>query len=191
MQGSTPQAPQGAPSNPKIRFQSFFMLITIQPSFFASSYRSWVKVPTLVSGSPYAYSRLASSRSFQHLAVAGRVAKCGEGPAPDHEVNALRFARVIVVKEELRFLGQDRLAVLVVCRRPAPPDEPPSEVKEGEGREQGGEAMTTSWVLRFDRSGFLRGTSGFADHVEYEARVGEHGDVAASEKTPSILTAGS
>ena len=28
---------QGALSNPKIRFQSFFMLITVQPSFFASS----------------------------------------------------------------------------------------------------------------------------------------------------------
>jgi len=41
-------------SNAKMRFQSFFMLITIQPFCFASSYRAWVKVPTLVAGSPWA-----------------------------------------------------------------------------------------------------------------------------------------
>ena len=41
-------------SNVKICFQSFFMLMTIQPFFFASSYSAWVKVPTLVSGSPWA-----------------------------------------------------------------------------------------------------------------------------------------
>jgi hypothetical protein len=34
-----------------MRFQSFFMLMTVQPCFFASSYSAWVKVPTLVSGS--------------------------------------------------------------------------------------------------------------------------------------------
>ena len=38
-------------SNAKILFQSFFMLMTIHPSFFASSYNSWENVPTLVSGS--------------------------------------------------------------------------------------------------------------------------------------------
>jgi hypothetical protein len=38
-------------SNEKVRFQSFFMLITVQPSFFASSYSACVKVPTFVSGS--------------------------------------------------------------------------------------------------------------------------------------------
>jgi hypothetical protein len=37
-----------------MRFQSFFMLMTIHPSFFASSYKSWVKMPTLVLGSPSA-----------------------------------------------------------------------------------------------------------------------------------------
>ena len=41
-------------SNAKIRFQSFFMLMIIQPSFFASSYSAWVNVPTFVSGSPLA-----------------------------------------------------------------------------------------------------------------------------------------
>jgi hypothetical protein len=41
-------------SNAKIRFQSFFMLMTIQPFCFASSYSAWVKVPTLVAGSPWA-----------------------------------------------------------------------------------------------------------------------------------------
>ena len=41
-------------SNAKMRLQSFFMLITVQPSFFASSYNACVKVPTLVSGRPCA-----------------------------------------------------------------------------------------------------------------------------------------
>ena len=39
-------------SNAKMRFQSFFMLITVQPFFFASSYSAGVKVPTLLSGRP-------------------------------------------------------------------------------------------------------------------------------------------
>jgi hypothetical protein len=38
----------------KIRFQSFFMLMTVQPCFFASSYSAWVNVPIFVSGSPFA-----------------------------------------------------------------------------------------------------------------------------------------
>jgi len=38
--------------NAKIRFQSFLMLLMIQPIFFASSsYSFWVNVPTFVSGS--------------------------------------------------------------------------------------------------------------------------------------------
>ena len=41
-------------SNENRRFQSFFMLITTQPRFFASSSRAWVNVPTLVSGRPRA-----------------------------------------------------------------------------------------------------------------------------------------
>ena len=41
-------------SNEKMRFQSFFMLITIQPSFVASSYRLCGNVPTFVSGNPWA-----------------------------------------------------------------------------------------------------------------------------------------
>ena len=41
-------------SNEKMVFQSFFMLMTVQPFFFASSYSAWVKVPTLVLGSPCA-----------------------------------------------------------------------------------------------------------------------------------------
>src|SRR6516225_9823369 len=36
-------------SKAKMRFQSFFMLMTTQPCFAASSYSAWVKVPTLVS----------------------------------------------------------------------------------------------------------------------------------------------
>src|SRR5215475_8253059 len=41
-------------SNAKIRFQSFFMLMTGQSLLFASSYRVCVKAPTLVSGNPCA-----------------------------------------------------------------------------------------------------------------------------------------
>ena len=41
-------------SNAKMRLQSVFMLITVQPSFFASSYSACVKAPTLVSGNPCA-----------------------------------------------------------------------------------------------------------------------------------------
>ena len=48
------QTSQGVFSKPKMRFQSFFMLITVHPSFLASSNSSWVKVPTLVSGRPSA-----------------------------------------------------------------------------------------------------------------------------------------
>src|SRR5215469_15416838 len=46
---------------------------------------------------------------FQHLLIAGRVAKRGNRTTPDHQVNALRLTGVIVVEEELRVLGQDRL----------------------------------------------------------------------------------
>ena len=38
----------------KIVFQSFFMLITTQPFAFASSASAWGKVPTLLSGRPFA-----------------------------------------------------------------------------------------------------------------------------------------
>src|SRR5262249_7735736 len=37
-------------SNANTRFQSFFMLMTVHPRFFASSYSAWVKMPTRVSG---------------------------------------------------------------------------------------------------------------------------------------------
>jgi hypothetical protein len=39
-------------SNGKIRFQSFFMLITVQPFLFASAIKASEKVPTWVSGRP-------------------------------------------------------------------------------------------------------------------------------------------
>ena len=38
----------------EIFLQSFFMLMTIQPFFIASSYSSCVNAPTLVSGRPWA-----------------------------------------------------------------------------------------------------------------------------------------
>jgi hypothetical protein len=58
-----------------MHFQSFFMLMMVQPLFVASSYNAGVKVPTLVSGrplaGPYAYSRFASSWSTS-IASRGR-----------------------------------------------------------------------------------------------------------------------
>jgi hypothetical protein len=51
---STQRALNVGYSNAKMRFQSFFMLITVQPSFFASLYSACVKVPTLLSGRPWA-----------------------------------------------------------------------------------------------------------------------------------------
>jgi hypothetical protein len=52
---------------------------------------------------------------FQHLLVAGGVAKRGDGPTPDLEVNALRLASIVVVEEQLRLLDQDGLAILVIA----------------------------------------------------------------------------
>jgi len=49
-----PRWPSGDHFSEKMRFQSFFMLMTVQPFCFASSYSAWVKVPTLVSGRPCA-----------------------------------------------------------------------------------------------------------------------------------------
>jgi hypothetical protein len=45
---------RGTYSNAKMRFQSFFMLMMVQPCFFAMSYIAWLKVPTLVFGNPCA-----------------------------------------------------------------------------------------------------------------------------------------
>src|SRR4029077_1305766 len=39
----------------------------------------------------------------------------GEGPTPDHEVDALRLARVVVVEKELRLLCKDGFALLVIA----------------------------------------------------------------------------
>jgi hypothetical protein len=54
-------------------------------------------------------------RVFEHLSVAGGVVKRGDWPAPNHEVNALGLAGVVVVKEELGVLGQDWFAILVIA----------------------------------------------------------------------------
>ncbi len=78
----------------------------------------------------------ARAGPFQHLAVAGRVAERRVGPAPDHQVNALDLAGVVVVEQELRLLGQEWIAVScrsrisfrrrcrpparAGCRRPSP-----------------------------------------------------------------------
>src|SRR6266511_652989 len=57
----------------------------------------------------------AGAGPLQHLPVAGRVAERRVGPATDHEVNPFRLAGVVVVQDELRLLGQERLAVLAVA----------------------------------------------------------------------------
>jgi hypothetical protein len=63
---------------------------------------------------------IAVPNVFQYLPVAGRVAERGIRPAADHQVNALGLAGVVVVQEQLRFLGQERLAILgIAIRRPA------------------------------------------------------------------------
>src|SRR4029077_8307138 len=56
---------------------------------------------------------------FEHLLIAGRVAKRRIGTAADHQVNALGFAGVIVIQKHLRLLGQERLAILVITIRRA------------------------------------------------------------------------
>ena len=62
---------------------------------------------------------------FEHLLVACRVPRRKNRPAPDHQVDALRLAGIIVVEQELRLLGQDRFAVLAiaVCRAAGRPDD--------------------------------------------------------------------
>src|SRR5439155_10933213 len=51
---------------------------------------------------------------FEHLLVAGRVAERREGPTADHQVDSLRLAGIVVVKQQLRFFGQERSAALVI-----------------------------------------------------------------------------
>lgn len=50
-------------SQAKIRFQSFFILMTNQPLDLASSYSAWVKVPMGLLGSPCADIRVARRRA--------------------------------------------------------------------------------------------------------------------------------
>ena len=44
-----------------------------------------------------------------------RIAECGERPSANHEVNRFGLPGVIVVQDELRLLGQERLAVFAVA----------------------------------------------------------------------------
>src|SRR6516164_11477633 len=101
--------------NEKICRQSRFILITIQPFFWASSYSPCVNAPTLVSGSlgrdhrrthashhraarAWRAAVVARLGVFEHLAVAVRVAERGVGTAANHQVNALRFASLVIVQ---------------------------------------------------------------------------------------------
>src|SRR5271166_2518961 len=58
---------------------------------------------------------VAALRVFEHLLVAGRIAEGCARTAADHQMDAFRLARVVVVQEQLRLLGQDWLAVLAVA----------------------------------------------------------------------------
>src|SRR5205814_1478779 len=51
---------------------------------------------------------------FEHLLVAGGVAKCRVRAAADHQVDAFGFATVVVVEQQLGVLGQERFAILVM-----------------------------------------------------------------------------
>jgi hypothetical protein len=57
-------------SNAKIRFQSFFMLITVQPFFFASLKSAWVNVPSLLSERPEHQRRHEPTRGLDGLGPA-------------------------------------------------------------------------------------------------------------------------
>ena len=59
----------------------------------------------------------APSPAWYIPASAGRRSNCRsrERPTPDHQVDALGLAGIVVVQQKLRLLGQDRLAVLVVA----------------------------------------------------------------------------
>jgi hypothetical protein len=60
-------------SNANARFQSFFMLTTTQSLLLASAISAWVKVPTLVAGSPWAGPQAYSRTSGRHPRRAYRV----------------------------------------------------------------------------------------------------------------------
>ena len=83
-------------ANGKMRFQSFFMLMTVQPFFFASAISASLNVPICESRAvgelahgvvmmhEHHQPRAAAGlRPFQHLPVAVRVAEGGDGPAPN------------------------------------------------------------------------------------------------------------
>jgi hypothetical protein len=52
---------------------------------------------------------------FQHLSVAGRVAKCRARAAADLQMDTLRFTGIVIVQEKLGFFGEKRLTVLIVA----------------------------------------------------------------------------
>ena len=109
------------------------MLITVQPFFFASSSSAGLKVAELGVGQParravgifalrvvvqhqhHQPRAVAGAGIFQHLAVAVGVAERRVRAPADHQMNALGLAGLVVVEEQLRLLGQERLAVLVVA----------------------------------------------------------------------------
>src|SRR5262245_7242169 len=62
---------------------------------------------------------VASLRVLHRLPVAGRIAKRRVRSPTYHQVDAFRLSRVVVIQEQLGFLGEKRLAVLVAVFRSA------------------------------------------------------------------------
>ena len=127
-------------SNEKIRRQSFFMLITIQPLSFASSMSDWGKtadvgcrkalcgtvgVLTILVVVQDEHCQSCPTTRFcvlQHLLIARGVAKRRDGPPADHEMDTLGFASLVVVEEELRLFGEHGLAACVITKGVTPAD---------------------------------------------------------------------
>ncbi len=110
-------------SKEKMRFQSFFMLMTTHPFFFASSYKVCGNVPDFgVRKSlgrticiftrriivhhkyhePGTCSRLCI---FQHLLITRCITECGIGFAPDHQLNTLSLTGSVVIQYKFFCLG--------------------------------------------------------------------------------------
>src|SRR5262249_13213579 len=105
------------PPKPKIRFQSRFMLMIVQPCFLAMSSIAWLKVPTPVAGSPLSRTigilagcvvmhhqyrqscAVACLDIFQHLlVVAGGITERCIRPVPVNHPKVLELAGSEVIQ---------------------------------------------------------------------------------------------
>ena len=120
-------------SNAKIFFQSSFMLMTNQsllPGLVVERLRERadlrvreplgravgvLPLPVVMQDEHRETRPVAGLGVLQHLPVTGGVAERRVRAAADHEVDSLGLPGVVVVEEQLRLLGQERLAVLAVA----------------------------------------------------------------------------